>query len=104
MNPWLKKIPGYQICEPGIERKVLRELPQFTLMGVLAIGIPSLLARLLLSEKAQQIIDILVIAVEIFFLGMVLTLAIAAFIVKLAKGPAYVADPYYLVDSDKPKS
>lgn len=95
-------MPGYQTYEPGLERKVLHQLPQFTVMGGLAIALPSLLARLLLSAKAERIIDILVIATEIFFLGMVLTLAIAAIIVMLSKGPAYVADAYPLIESDRP--
>jgi hypothetical protein len=102
MSEWLRKLPGYQVYEPGLERKVLHQLPQFTVMGSLAIALPSLLARLLLSPKAERIIDILVIGTEIFFLGMVLTLAIAALIVMLAKGPAYVADAYPLTESDRP--
>ena len=56
-----------------------------------------------MSPKTERIIDILVIGTEIFFLGMVLTLAIAALIVMLSKGPAYVADAYPLIDSDRPK-
>ncbi|MBU3602662.1 hypothetical protein [Polynucleobacter sp. AM-25C3] len=103
MSKWLTKLPGYQVYEPGLERKVLYELPQFTVLGSLAIALPSLLARFFLSPKAQRIIDILVIGTEIFFLGMVLTLGIAALIVTLAKGPAYVADAYPLIDSDRPK-
>ena len=102
MSGWLRKLPGYQVYEPGLERKVLHQLPQFTVMGSLAIALPSVLARLLLSPKAERIIDILVIATEIFFLGMVLTLAIAALIMMLAKGPAYVADAYPLTESDRP--
>ena len=102
MNQWLRKLPGYQTYEPGLERKVLHQLPQFTIMGGLAIALPSMLARLLLSPKAERIIDILVISTEIFFLSMVLTLAIAALIVKLSKGPAYVADAYPLIESDRP--
>ncbi len=102
MSKWLRKLPGYQTYEPGLERKVLLQLPQFTVMGGLAIALPSLLARLLLSAKAERIIDILVIATEIFFLGMVLTLTIAAIIVMLSKGPAYVADAYPLIESDRP--
>ncbi|MEY4059085.1 MAG: hypothetical protein B7Y05_16140 [Polynucleobacter sp. 24-46-87] len=102
MSKWLRKLPGYQTYEPGLERKVLLQLPQFTVMGVLAISLPSLLARLLLSSKAERIIDILVISTEIFFLSMVLTLAIAALIIMLSKGPAYVADAYPLIESDRP--
>ncbi|QWD59403.1 hypothetical protein [Polynucleobacter sp. MWH-UH35A] len=102
MKSWLRKLPGYQTYEPGFERKVLRELPQIIVFGSLGLALPSLLSRLLLSTKAQRMIDILVISTEIFFVCMVLTLAIAAFIVMLSKGPAYVADAYPLIDSDKP--
>lgn len=103
MNRFLQKIPGYQEYKPGLEQKVLHELPLFTILGVAAIALPSLLARLLLSNRAQKIDDILVIGTEIFFLGMVLTLGITAFIIKLSKGPAYVADAYPLIDFDRPK-
>lgn len=103
MKSWLKKLPGYQVYEPGLERKILQDLPQFIILGSLGLGLPSLLARIFLSAKAQRIIDILVIGTEIFFLGMVMTLAIAAFIVMLSKGPAYVADAYPLTESDRPK-
>ena len=103
MSKWLTKLPGYQVYEPGLERRVLREIPQFTLLGILAIGLPSLLARLFLSAKAQYMTDILVIATEVFFLSMVMTVAIGAFIVMLAKGPAYVADAYPLIDSERPR-
>jgi len=102
MSKWLRKLPGYQVCEPGLERKVLQELPQFIVFGSMALALPSLLSRLLLSARAQRMIDILVISTEIFFLGLVLTIAIAAFIVVLSKGPAYVADAYRLIDSDIP--
>jgi hypothetical protein len=102
MSKWLKKLPGYQVYEPGLERKILRALPQFIFFGILAIGMPSLLARFLLSTQAQKIIDILVIGTEIFYISMIITLGIGAFIVMLSKGPAYVADAYPLIDSDKP--
>ena len=103
MSKWLRKLPGYQVYEPGLERKVLGELPQVIVFGSLALALPSLLARVFLSTKAQKMIDILVISTEIFFLSMVITIAIAAFIVMLAKGPAYVADAYPLIDSERPK-
>lgn len=103
MNRFLRVLPGYPVYEPGLERKVLHELPQFVVMGALAIALPSLLAHMLLSLKAQRIIDILVIATEIFFLGMVMTLGFAALIIMLAKGHAYVADAYPLQDFDRPK-
>ena len=103
MSKWLTKLSGYQTSELGLERKVLRELPQFIMLCILAIGLLSLLARLLLSPKSQRIINILVIGTEVFFLGMVLTLGIAAFIVRLAKGSTYVADAYLPIDSERPR-
>lgn len=102
MNRLLQKLPGYQTYAPGLEQKILRELPQIIVMGIFAIALPSVLARFLLPYKAQQMIDILVFATEIFFLGMVMTVAFAAFIIKLSKGPAYVADAYPLIEADKP--
>jgi hypothetical protein len=102
MSRFLNKIPGYQVYAPGLEQKVLRELPLFTWMGIVAISLPSVLARLLLSAKAQHMIDMLVIGSEIYFLSMVMTMGIAALIIKLSKGPAYVADAYPLMDFDKP--
>lgn len=102
MSLFLNKLPGYQVYAPGLEQKVLRELPLFTLMGVFAISLPSVLARFLLSAKAQQMIDMLVVGSEIFFFSMVMTMGLAALIIKLSKGPAYVADAYPLIDFDKP--
>ncbi|HAT38688.1 hypothetical protein [Polynucleobacter necessarius] len=103
MSRFLKKLPGYQVCEPGLERTILRELPQLIFLGMLAIREPSVLARVLLSTQKQKMIDIVVIGTEIFYLAMIVTLGIGACIVMLAKGPAYVADAYPLVDSDRPK-
>lgn len=102
MSEWLKTLPGYQTYAPGLEQKILRELPQIIVMGVLAIALPCVLSRLFLSRKAQQMIDILVFATQTFFLGMVMTIAFAALIIKLSKGPAYVADAYLLIDFDRP--
>lgn len=104
MSRFLKRLPGYQICEAGLERKILRELPQLIVLGMLAITLPSILARILLSPQKQKMIDILVIGTEIFYLAMIITLGIGAFIIMLAKGPAYVADAYPLIDSDRPKN
>ncbi len=67
MNRFLQKIPGYQEYKPGLEAKVLNEFPLFTLLGLLAIALPSYLARLVLSNRGQRIVDILVIGTEIFF-------------------------------------
>ena len=101
MSAWLKKFPGYQVYEPGLELQVLEELPQFTIAGSLGIALPSLIARLLLPSKVELIIDIFVIGAEVFFLGLVLTLAITACILMFSRGSTYVADVYPRIGSDK---
>ena len=47
-------------------------------------------------------IDIWVIGLVVLHWTVVLTVAIGAFIVMVMKGPAYVADAYPLVESDRP--
>ncbi len=47
--------------------------------------------------------ELYLIAGLIFFWTMLFTAALSAFIVYLMKGPAFVADAYYLEDSDLPK-
>jgi hypothetical protein len=70
---------------------------------------PSLLARLYPWDGSETLvamritsIDIYMISVVILHWSIVLTVAIAAFIVMVMKGPAYVADAYPLEDSDTP--
>ncbi|MCK7495937.1 MAG: hypothetical protein MZW92_37010 [Comamonadaceae bacterium] len=47
-------------------------------------------------------IDIYAIAVVVLHWTIVFTIAIAAFIVMVMKGPAYVADAYPLDDAEEP--
>ena len=101
MNKWLRRLPGYQAYEPGLEHKVLHELPEFVVFASLVLSLPSLLARIFLSAKVQRVIDILVIGAEIFFLGMMLTLAITALMVMFSKGSVYAAHGYPLIDTDE---
>jgi hypothetical protein len=46
--------------------------------------------------------DIYVISLVILHWTVVVTVGIAAFIIMVMKGPAYVADPYPLDDADEP--
>jgi hypothetical protein len=65
----------------------------------------SLLARLIAtSELALAVIttDIYVISLIILHWTVIFTVGIAAVIVMVMKGPAYVADPYPLQDTDSP--
>lgn len=103
------RLPGFVRTPPGVEREVLRRIPRFLLWGSLFLALPSLAVRLagLVAESpvaATEImrVDIYTIALLIFWWTLLPTLAIAAFIVMVMKGPAYVADPYPLIELDPP--
>lgn len=103
------KLPGFVRTPPGQERVILRRLPRVLVFGSLLLALPSLLVRLLgtaLSEGniAGQImtVDIYGISLIILHWTVVFTVAIAAFIVLVMKGPAYVADPYPLDEAEQP--
>lgn len=96
MINYLKRLSAYQVYTPGLERKVLNELPELIVSVSLVLALPSLFARVFLSTEMQKMADILVIGLEIFFLGMAMTLAISAFIVMLSRGSESISDPHPL--------
>jgi len=99
------RLPGFPETPAGRERVVLRLLPRVFVMGTVLLAIPSLLARLIAtSELALAVIttDIYVISLIILHWTVIFTVGIAAVIVMVMKGPAYVADPYPLQDTDSP--
>ncbi len=103
------RLPGFTRTPPGKERKVLRSLPIIFLVGSLLLTLPSIFARFFPwtgteTEIATRItsFDIYVISLVILHWTVVFTVAIAAFIIMVMKGPAYVADPYHLDDADTP--
>jgi hypothetical protein len=97
------RLPGFPRTPAGKERVVLRLIPRVFLFGTALLAIPSLLARLIASpEDALAIMttDIYVISLIILHWTVVLTVAIAAFIIMMMKGPAYVADAYPLDEAE----
>lgn len=97
------RLPGFPSTPAGKERVVLRLLPRVFLFGTALLAIPSLVARLIASpEDALTIMstDIYVISVVILHWTVMLTIAIAAFIIMMMKGPAYVADAYPLDEAE----
>lgn len=97
------RLPGFTRTPAGKERVVLRLLPRIFFLGTLLLAVPSLLARLIASPDdalAVMTTDIYVISLIILHWTVVLTVGIAAFIVMLMKGPAYVADPYPLQEAE----
>ncbi len=103
------RLPGFTKTPPGKERKLIRGLPMIFLVGTLLLALPSIFVRLVPwsgteAEIALRItgFDIYVISLVILHWTVVLTVGIAAFIIMVMKGPAYVADPYPLNESDTP--
>ena len=104
------KLPGFTKSPPGLEREVLRLLPKILILGTLFLGFPSLLARFYPWDGSETLVAMRITSIDIYMISAVIlhwsivcTVAIAAFIVMVMKGPAYVADAYPLVDSDTPE-
>lgn len=60
--------------------------------------------RLEYRPGTAGLVDIVAISILVLHRTAVLTVAIAAFIVMVMKGPAYVADAYPVDDSESPDS
>jgi hypothetical protein len=109
MAKLFNKLPGFTQAPPGDERRVLRLLPKVLVFGSLLLTLPALLVRLLITlapelESATLVstVDIYSISLVVLHWTVVLTVGIAAFIIMVMKGPAYVADPYPLIETDEP--
>ena len=90
-----------------MERVVLRRLPK-SVIGSLLLALSTLLARLVdalapavWSAGSLMSTDIYVVSLIILHWTVVLTVAIAAFIILVMKGPAFVADAYPLDEMER---
>jgi hypothetical protein len=109
MSRLFNRLPGFQQTPPGFEQVVLRRLPGILVRGSLLLALPSVLIRALElfwtdieSTVLISTVDIYVISFLILHWTVVFTAAIAAFIVMVMKGPAYVADAYPMDEHDPP--
>jgi hypothetical protein len=98
------KLPGFTRSAPGWEQRIWRRLPAILLWGTL---LPMLLAGLNRAlapaatlaaggDSAWLLLEYQMIGVVVLHWTLVLTLAVGCFIVRVMKGPAYVADAYPL--------
>jgi hypothetical protein len=98
------KIPGFQRSAPGLEQRIWRRLPAILLWGTLlplgVAGANRLLTSTIVtpgsSDGALLLWDYTLLGVILLHWSLVLTVALACFIVRVMKGPAYVADAYAL--------
>jgi hypothetical protein len=101
---WLKLLPPTRREPPGFEWFVLRSVPKLMVYGTSLFVIPfAILQYGIEPSSSSKLWELYFIAGLIFFWTMLFTAALCAFIVYLMKGPAFVADAYYLEDSDLPK-
>jgi hypothetical protein len=103
------QLPGFTRSAAGLERVVLRRLLAILLAGSLVLALPSVIARMIRWHGTEADVVVRIATVDIVATGVlilhwtaVLTVAIAAVIVLVMKGPAYVADAYPLPDADHP--
>ena len=98
------KLPGFVRSAPGWEQRIWRRLPAIVLWGTLLplalAGANHALAPASSESRAGNgallLWDYQMIGVVMLHWSLVLTLAIAGFIVRVMKGPAHVADAYPL--------
>ena len=106
---FLNKLSGYPRSPHGLEWKILKKTPWLLLSSALIIGLSTLLAHFMAPEGSLQqtakyldTVNIMAIAFWVTSWSIILTVAFAAFIVYLMKGPAYAWDPLDVTDSDEP--
>jgi hypothetical protein len=96
------KLPGFVRSAPGWEHRLWRRLPAILLWGtLLPLGIAAL-HRVLApaatepgaGARALLMWDYTMAGVVVLHWTLVLTLGLGCFIVRVMKGPAYVADAY----------
>jgi len=105
------KLPGFVRSAPGLEHLIWRRLPAIllwgTLLPLLLAGMNHALAPAVAEPDAGASALLLweytMYGVVVLHWTLVLTLALGCFIVRVMKGPAYVADAYPLPD-EKGKS
>ena len=100
------KLPGFVRSAPGLEQRIWRRLPAIllwgTLLPLLLSGVKHALTPTAADSSASNgallLWDYTLFGVVLLHWTLVLTMALGCFIVRVMKGPAYVADAYPLPD------
>ena len=106
---YLKRLPDVRRYPPGLEWRILKRLPLVLLASTAAPLCWYLYAEMFPNPAVGETVEKYLASVGIAALATaftawtaVSTVAIGCVIVVLMKGPAYVADPYPLVDAERP--
>lgn len=102
-----KKLPGFQRSPAGLEWSILRRLPRIALFGTALPLLAALAASLWLGGDADgaklvTTLHVVLASVLVLHWTAVFTVGLGCVIVSIAKGPAFVADAYELIDADRP--
>lgn len=100
------RLPGFEQSPPGLEHRIWLRLPTILLWGTLLPPALAVVNHLVAGgaplsaddERALLLWDYTMVGVVVLHWTLVLTVAIGCFIVRVMKGPAYVADAYPLPD------
>jgi len=104
----LNKLPGFERSSPGLEWTVLRRLPMVAVAGTAGLIVAALVTALFFegsdaaAAKFATTVHIVLASALVLHWTVVFTVGLACVIVVIAKGPAYVADAYELIDADRP--
>lgn len=96
------KLPGFERSAPGLEQRIWVRLPAILLWGtvlpLMLVGLDWAItsAGAQSDSSAQLLRAYTMVGVVVLHASLVLTLGLGCFIVKVMKGPAYVADAYPL--------
>jgi hypothetical protein len=94
------KLPGFVRSPPGLEHRIWRRLPAVLLWGTLLplapVAVHCATAPPGATDAVLLLWDYTLLGVVVLHWTLVLTLALGCFIVRVMKGPAYVADAYPL--------
>lgn len=99
---WFHKLPGAHRSPYGLECRILRQIPRLLMAAVALPAMLSLLARLWAGEPGEaqagqlQVFDFLMLGLAGTALWLIAALCLVCVIIWVMKGPAYVADAYYL--------
>lgn len=110
MSRLFKRLPEFRRSAPGLEHAIWRRLPLVLFWGtaipiLLSVGhrvwSPASKVPASSAEDGLVLFDYTMIGLVSFHWTLVATVAIGCFIVRVMKGPAYVADAYRLPHEDR---
>jgi len=101
--PLFQKLPGFQRAAPGLEQRIWRRLPGLLLWGtalpLLACACLWMATQMEAGAGAERALSLWMYGLLGFIMlhwSLWIALALGCFIVRVMKGPAYVADAYPL--------